>query len=77
MKSGPRKGEEVTYWNSQTPDEVEEQCGNRPTLWDCMVSLAASKDMTEAELLQQAQVARILRWSDWDHENKKPILWKP
>lgn len=77
MKSGPRKGEEVTYWNSQTPDEVEEQCGNRPTLWDCMVSLAASKGMTEAELLQQAQVARILRWSDWDHENKKPILWKP
>ncbi|MDD0975417.1 hypothetical protein [Pseudomonas fontis] len=70
MKSGPRKGEEVAYWASRAPTETE-------TLWDCMVSLAASKGMTEAELLQQAQVARILRWSDWDHENKKPILWKP
>ncbi|WP_323166709.1 hypothetical protein, partial [Pseudomonas bubulae] len=64
------KGEEVAYWASRSPTETE-------TLWDCMVSLAASKGMTEAELLQQAQVARILRWSDWDHENKKPILWKP
>lgn len=70
MKSGPRKGEEVAYWTSRAPTEGE-------TLWDCMVSLAASKGMPEAELLQQAQVARILRWSDWDHENRKPILWTP
>jgi len=70
MKSGPNKGKEVEFWASREPTEEE-------TLWDCMVSLAASKGMTEAELLQQAQVARILRWSDWDHEAKSPILWKP
>lgn len=70
MKSGPNKGKEVEFWASREPTEEE-------TLWDCMVSLAASKGMTEAELLQQAQVARILRWSDWDHENKSPILWNP
>lgn len=70
MKSGPRKGQEVTYWATREPAEGE-------TLWDCMVSLAASKGVSEAELLQQAQVARILRWSDWDHENQKPILWTP
>ncbi|WP_426101464.1 hypothetical protein [Pseudomonas sp. PSPC3-3] len=82
MKSGPNKGQEVSYWASCSPDEACERALYpasflNPTLWQCMVSLAASKGMTGAELLQQAQVARILRWSDWDHENKKPILWKP
>ncbi|TKK39951.1 hypothetical protein PflCFBP13517_18305 [Pseudomonas fluorescens] len=79
MKSGPRKGEEVSYWASKPAEELRGTAENPewPSLWDCMVSLATSKGMTEAELLQQAQVARILRWSDWDHENKKPILWKP
>ncbi|WAX22742.1 DNA polymerase I [Pseudomonas phage UFJF_PfSW6] len=70
MKSGPRKGQEVPFWTSRPPTDEE-------TLWDCMVSLAAKNNMTEAELLQQARVARILRNSDFDHETKQPILWTP
>lgn len=69
MKSGPRKGQEVPFWTSRAPEGE--------TLWECMVSMAAKAGITEADLLVQAQVARILRWSDWDHENSKPILWQP
>jgi len=79
MKSGARKGETVTFWDS-CPMEDASEVMDQPEelhLWTCMVSLAESKGMTEAELLQQAQVARILRWSDWDHEAKSPILWTP
>lgn len=79
MKSGPRKGETVEFWDSCPAKEASEimDLPEESRLWACMVSLADSKGMTEAELLQQAQVARILRWSDWDHEAKRPILWRP
>lgn len=33
--------------------------------------------LTEDDALKQARLARILRWSDWDYEKKKPILWQP
>lgn len=74
MSRGPRKGQEIPIWREATLEEYNER---QPTLWDCMVSLAASKEMTEAELLVQAQVARILRASDWDFEKSEPILWQP
>jgi DNA polymerase-1 len=71
MKSGPRKGQEVPYWtSSSTGPEAQD-------LWTCMVSLANKQGITEADLLVQAQVARILRDSDFDHDAKKPILWQP
>ena len=47
-------------------------------LWHCAVVPAYVKaGLTEADALQQARLARILRWTDWDAENKKPILWTP
>ena len=33
--------------------------------------------LDEEEAITQARLARILRASDWDSENKKPILWQP
>lgn len=79
MKSGPRKGQEVPYWTSVPQEEAHlfAPYPDEVTLWRCLVSLAASKGMTEDDLLVQAQVARILRASDWDFDTKKPILWKP
>ena len=77
MKSGARKGEEVEYWTSMSPNPDDYAPGEAPTLWDCMVSLAEKQGMSQEDLIVQAQVARILRWSDWDHEAKKPILWRP
>ncbi|UBU95724.1 exonuclease [Pseudomonas phage PCS4] len=70
MSRGPRKGQEVIEWVGREPAEGE-------TLWDCMVSLAASKGMSEEDLLVQARCARILRASDWNAEKQEPILWTP
>ncbi|ASV42925.1 putative exonuclease [Vibrio phage JSF30] len=70
FKSGARKGQTVME-RKKVEKEPED------SLWDCMVTLAAKADMTEEDLLKQAQVARILRASDYDFKNKEPILWTP
>ena len=33
--------------------------------------------MTEKDALINAQLARILTTTDYDHEKKEPILWTP
>lgn len=45
--------------------------------WKRVVNTFVNAGLTEADALVQARLARILRWSDWDYENKKPILWTP
>lgn len=70
FKSGPRKGQTVLEWKKVEPTKED-------TLWDCMVTLAAKHGMAEAELLVQAQVARICRSSDFDFKKKEVILWQP
>ena len=35
------------------------------------------KGMTKDDALLQARLARILRWSDWDHEKSIIKLWEP
>jgi len=81
MKSGARKGEEVPYWTSCSPDVAWQDHHFTkdvpPTLWDCIVSLANKQGMTEEELLVQAQVARICRDTDYDFKSKEVILWTP
>jgi DNA polymerase-1 len=47
------------------------------TGWKGIVSAYQKAGLTEEDALVQARVARILRWSDWDHEQKRPILWTP
>lgn len=46
-------------------------------LWPVVVAQFEKAELTEADALVQARLARILRWSDWDPETKKPILWTP
>lgn len=70
LKSGARKGQSVWEWKKVEPEEGD-------TRWDCMVSIAAKHGMTEADLIVQAQVARICRASDFDFKEKKVILWQP
>jgi 5'-3' exonuclease len=77
MKSGPRKGEEVPYWTSMPGEEAEAHFERPLSLWDCYVSLAEKQGVDAEHLITQARVARILRASDWDFENQKPILWTP
>lgn len=45
--------------------------------WEAAVRLAESKGCSEEHLLKQARLARILRASDYDFKNKRPILWTP
>lgn len=45
--------------------------------WDVIVKAYKAKGLTEADALQQARVARILRNEDYDHKLKQPILWSP
>jgi DNA polymerase-1 len=45
--------------------------------WSRVVAAYEKAGLTEQDALTQARLARILRWSDWDNEAKKPILWQP
>lgn len=68
LKSGPRKGETVEFWNKR-----ELEPGERT--WDAIVSLYNKAGLTEEDALVQARVARILRSSDY--QNRAVILWNP
>jgi DNA polymerase-1 len=45
--------------------------------WEAVKETYEKAKLTEADALVQARLARILRWTDWDTEAKKPILWTP
>ena len=45
--------------------------------WEAVVQAYATKSLGEQEALTQARVARILRASDFDFKQKRPILWTP
>lgn len=45
--------------------------------WLAIVDAYAKEGLTEEDALVQARVARILRYSDWDGEAQKPVLWTP
>lgn len=67
MKSGKRKGEIETRWAD----------GEADTLWEVVLAQFRKAGLSEADALQQARVARILRASDYDFKKKEPILWLP
>jgi DNA polymerase-1 len=71
---GPKKAERLlddTDWTSE--------CGQTwsQAMWVKVVEAFVSAGLTEADALRRARLARILRWSDWDSENKQPKLWTP
>ena len=45
--------------------------------WKAVVETFKEKDMTEADALCNARLARILTTDDYDYEKKEPILWTP
>lgn len=48
-----------------------------PDMWKAVLNEYKRADLNEEYALTQARLARILRTSDWDKVNKKPILWQP
>lgn len=67
LQRGPRKGSVIVEWNRT----------RAANWWDTVVSLFHKAELTEADALVQARLARILRWSDWDTAKKVPVLWSP
>jgi 5'-3' exonuclease len=61
---GPKKAEAILAEGEGTP-------------WQRLVAAYTKAGLTEQDALRQARLARILRWSDWDNVNKRPILWEP
>ena len=47
------------------------------TLWDCIKSIGAKAGMTEAEVIKQGQMARILRSDEYNIETGEITLWQP
>ncbi|ARV77584.1 exonuclease [Pasteurella phage vB_PmuP_PHB02] len=69
LQSGKNKGQlKVQYVKADKGDN---------SLWDCIVSLGSKVDMSEEDIIKQARMARILRYSDYDFKNQQVILWTP
>lgn len=66
-KSGKDAGVEKTRWVKR----------EAPDLWTAIVSLYAKAGVSEEDAIVQFQVARILRSTEYDFKNKRPILWQP
>ena len=58
------------------PKTAEKILGPRPH-WGAVEQAYIKAGLTKEDALQQARLARILRWSDWDQEKGEPRLWKP
>jgi DNA polymerase-1 len=67
VKSGPRKGEVEDRW---VP-------GDEGTPWEIVLSAYKSAGLGEEVALQNARVARICRWRDWNFKEGKVRLWTP
>jgi DNA polymerase-1 len=50
--------------------------GVRPS-WSAVVAAYIKAGLTEADAIQQARCARILRFEDWDQETSTIELWEP
>jgi DNA polymerase-1 len=67
---GPKKAEAILFGVSPPWGCISE-------VWPAVVQAFVKAKLGEEEALRQARVARILRTSDYDFKNKKPILWTP
>ncbi|AZV02362.1 5'-3' exonuclease [Pectobacterium phage Q19] len=70
LKTGKNKGQEVTRWVKRPKEDTE-------TLWDCVLSIGLKAGMTCEEVIKQGQMARILRYDDYNIETKEIFLWMP
>jgi len=45
--------------------------------WDCIIEAYGRAELDEEYALTQARMARILRSTDYNYKERKPILWQP
>lgn len=58
------------------PKKAEAVLGLRPH-WGAVEQAYIAAGLTKDDAIQQARLARILRWSDWDADQGELILWTP
>ena len=58
------------------PKKAEQILGSRPH-WGAVEQAYIKAGMTRDDAIQQARLARILRWSDWHEEIQEIRLWTP
>lgn len=54
-----------------------EKGSGSPWSWERVVEAYRRADLDEQVALEQARLAKILTWTDWDTTAKQPILWTP
>jgi DNA polymerase-1 len=64
---GPKKAEAILN-SAMEKDEL---------IWPAVLAAYEKKGLGEEEALRQARVARILRATDFNFKERKPILWTP
>lgn len=67
LKTGSRKGQSESRWRKVPAD----------SWWEIVVSCYIKAGMSEQVALENARVARICRYEDYDMKNKKVRLWQP
>jgi DNA polymerase-1 len=67
---GIKKAEKILY-------EVTGKLGCSELYWDVIVEAYEEKGLTEDDAILNARMARILRWEDYDYNNKEVKLWNP
>ena len=58
------------------PKKAEAILGSRPS-WGAVEQAYIKAGMTRDDAIQQARLARILRWDDWDEKKETVKLWTP
>lgn len=58
------------------PKKAEQILGTRPS-WGAVEQAYIKAGMTRDDAIQQARLARILRWEDWHEEIGEVRLWQP
>lgn len=74
---GPVKAEKLLTVTEKHAGLINPETTHVEWMWDQVEQAYAAKGLTREDAIQQARLVRVLRWSDWDGENKKPILWTP
>jgi DNA polymerase-1 len=75
----PHRLRKTTFYTGKRVPKLNEKWvkGEPCSVWQSMIDYAARAGMTEADLIVQAQLARILRHGDYDPTTRTVQLWTP
>lgn len=69
IQSGKNKGKEVTQYIKVSMEDY--------TIWTALLTIAEKAGMTEQDVINQARMARLLRWDEYNCDTKEITLWTP